>query len=127
MELKSPATMIDGVERNSLQTELLNRERRDRRYSTCASFTSAQSGSLKQDNERRRLGIAGKGMKKMRGRRIRAGSSPINVGVRHDNQMTGGIVEPEGRHYSHTVSLQPHTRVAGISAITIAAALFCQI
>lgn len=47
VELKSPATINDGVHSNLSDTNFLNRAKRDSRYLACASLTSAHSGSLK--------------------------------------------------------------------------------
>ena len=51
VELKSPATINEGVHSNLSDTNVLNWAKRDSRYLACASLTSAQSGSLKHKHQ----------------------------------------------------------------------------
>lgn len=48
VELKSPATIIEGEQSNFFDTSILNCARRESKYLACAIFTSAHSGSLQQ-------------------------------------------------------------------------------
>lgn len=51
-ELKSPARITEGVQLYFFETTSLKRATRIRRCSTCASLTSAHSGSLQKQIQR---------------------------------------------------------------------------
>lgn len=52
VELMSPPTITEGLHSNLSDTRILNWANRAKRYLACASFTSAQFGSLKQQHFR---------------------------------------------------------------------------